>query len=105
MTAFFIAHRREITDPDRLKQYRDGIDATIERFGGQIVVRADGYEVLEGEWHSGRDRDDSRPERLTVIAFPDMESLKSWYDSDDYAPLKALRQESAVHDVAAVQGV
>lgn len=104
MTAFFIAHRRQITDPARLKQYRDGIDATIARFGGRVVVRADGYEVLEGDWHSGRDRDDSHPERLTVIAFPDMKSLKNWYDSADYAPLKTLRQDSAVHDVAAVEG-
>lgn len=105
MTAYFIAHRREITDPDRLKQYGDGIDATIRRFGGEVVVRADAYEVLEGAWHSGRDDDDSRPERLTVIAFPDMKSLKGWYESAEYAPLKALRQDSAVHDVAAVQGV
>lgn len=104
MTAYLIVHRREITDPDTLKQYAEGINETIERHGGKPLVRADNFEVLEGNWHSGRKDDDSEPERVTVIAFPDMASLKSWYTSDDYAELKALRQKSAVCDVVAVEG-
>jgi len=70
MSAYFIMHRREITDPDRLKGYRKGVDATITRFGGKAVVRADCFEVLEGEWHPERNRDDTLPERVTIIEFP-----------------------------------
>lgn len=68
------------------------------------MVRADNFEVLEGDWHPGRPNDDKEPERVTVIAFPDMARLKEWYDSEDYAALKDLRRKSSVCDVVAVQG-
>ncbi|MEX2643014.1 MAG: DUF1330 domain-containing protein [Acetobacterales bacterium] len=104
MTAYLIVHRRQITDSDALRRYRDGIDASIRRYGGSPLVRADNFKVLEGDWHSGRRGDDSEPERVTIIAFPDMEGLRAWYDSADYAELKALRQSGAVCDVVAVAG-
>jgi uncharacterized protein (DUF1330 family) len=104
MSAYFIVHRREITDSNKLKSYRDGVGKTIERYGGKVVVRADGFEVLEGRWEPGRNRDDSHPERLTVIEFPSMAALKDWYESPDYSALKAIRQSSSVSDVAAVEG-
>ena len=55
---------------------------------------------------AGRNRcgDDSEPERVTIVAFADMDSLRRWYDSDAYADLKALRQRGAVCDVVAVEG-
>jgi uncharacterized protein (DUF1330 family) len=102
MSAFFIVHRQSITDPEKLKHYRDGIGATIAKFGGNVLVRADGFEVLEGDWHSGQRGDDSEPERVTVIEFPDMDALHTWYNSSDYAALKAIRQDSTVSDAIAV---
>jgi uncharacterized protein (DUF1330 family) len=104
MTAYLIVHRRRITDPDQLKKYREGVKESIAKFNGQAIVRSDGFEVLEGEWHPGRSDDDSQPERVTVIEFPDMAALKRWYESDDYAELKAIRQASAECDVVAVEG-
>lgn len=104
MSAYFIVHRREITDSARLKSYRDGVDRTIERFGGKVVVRADGFEVLEGKWEPGRNRDDGHPERITVIEFPNMAALKDWYESPEYSALKTIRQSSSRSDVAAVEG-
>ena len=105
MSAYFIIHRREITDPERLKEYRKGVDETIARYGGKPIVRADRFEALEGDWHPGKNRDDSMPERITVLEFPDMDSLKAWYGSEDYARLKDIRQHSARSDVAAVEGI
>lgn len=103
MTAYLIAHRRDITGPESLKAYRDGIDESIARFGGKVIARADEFEVLEGNWHSGRSRDDSRPERITLLQFPDMEKLKAWYRSSDYAQLKEIRKRSSSSDVVAVE--
>lgn len=105
MSAYFIMHRREITDPERLQAYRDGVDETIHRYGGKPVVRADCFEVLEGEWHAGRNRDDTLPERVTIVEFPDMRSLKAWYGSDEYGKLKDIRERSAVSDAVAVEGI
>lgn len=104
MSAYFIVHRRKITDSDRLKEYSDGIDETIREFGGEVIVREDSFEVLEGDWSPGRKHEDSRPERITIIRFPDLDALKSWYDSADYAALKEIRQNSSLSDIVAVAG-
>lgn len=104
MAAYLIMHRRDITDSEQLKKYRNGVDQTLDKFGGKVLSREDGFEVLEGDWHPGAKGVDERPERVTVIRFPDMSSLKGWYNSDDYAPLKAIRQSSATSDIVAVEG-
>ncbi len=104
MAAYLIVHRRDITDPDRLKEYRMGVNDTIAKYDGKVVARADGFEVLEGDWHAGRKRDDSEPERVTVLQFPDMKHLRDWYDLDEYGALKRIRQQSADCDVVAVEG-
>jgi uncharacterized protein (DUF1330 family) len=104
MAAYAIVHRRSISDSEALKKYREGVEATISKFGGRVLVRADTFEVLEGNWHPGRKADDDYPERLVVIEFPDMAALKAWYNSDDYAELREIRQHSSSSDFVAVQG-
>lgn len=104
MAAYFIAHRKDISDSEKLRAYARTVDETIEKFGGEVLARCDGFEVLEGSWESGTKRDDSEPERVTIIRFPDMGSLKSWYGSQEYRKLKTIRQESSVSDVVAVEG-
>jgi uncharacterized protein (DUF1330 family) len=103
MPAYLIVHRRKITDPENLKQY-DNVEDTIGKFGGKVLIRSDEFLVLEGRWHSGSHRDDSRPERITVIEFPDMAQLRHWYDSQDYAKLKEIRKENSASDIVAVEG-
>ncbi|MEX2454111.1 MAG: DUF1330 domain-containing protein [Rhodospirillaceae bacterium] len=104
MAAFLIVHRRDITDSDKLKRYAQGVEGTIDAFGGEVVVRSDNFDVLEGNWRPGKKDLDARPERITVVKFPDMAALQSWYESDAYAEFKAIRQSSSNSDVVAVQG-
>ena len=52
-------------------------------------------ELLEGEW-------DTR--RIVVIAFPDMAAARGWYESENYAPLKALRQSASDTIIILVDG-
>ena len=105
MAAYMIVHRRDISDSKMLKKYREGVRATLDKFGGKALVRADSFEVLEGNWHSGRKADDNQPERLVVIEFPDMAALKAWYNSKECAELKAIRHSSSSSDIVAVEGV
>ncbi|MGH7091361.1 MAG: DUF1330 domain-containing protein [Stellaceae bacterium] len=103
MAAYFIAHRREIKDSKTLKSY-DGVDQTLQPYGGKVLVRADEFAVLEGDWHPGvRKGVDTEPGRITVIAFPDMASLRRWYDGPEYAGLKRVRLDSASADAVAVE--
>jgi len=104
MPAYLIVHRRKITDADSLKRY-DNVEATIGKFGGKVLIRSDEFLVLEGQWQSGSRSDDGRPERITVIEFPDMAQLRRWYGSQDYAELKEIRTENSTSDIVAVEGV
>lgn len=104
MPAYLIVHRREITDSDGLKAYGEGVGATITKFGGKILVRSDSFDVLEGDWQPGQKAVDTKPQRIVVVEFPDMPALTAWYGSDDYAPLKAIRQNSSSSDFVAVEG-
>lgn len=104
MAAFLIVHRRDITDPEKLKAYANGVEPTLEPFGGEVIVRSDRFDVLEGRWEPGEKHVDAKPERVTVLKFPDMARLKSWYESDEYAELKKIRQSSSASDIVAVEG-
>jgi uncharacterized protein (DUF1330 family) len=42
---------------------------------------------------------------VVVLEFPDMGQLKAFYNSPEYRPLIALRQQSARSSLFAVEGV
>lgn len=95
MAAYLIADT-EITDPQTYDEYKRQVAPVIAKFGGLFLVRGGRYAILEGTW---------KPHRLVVIEFPDMEALRSWYYSPEYAPLLALRQPAATDHLLAVEGV
>jgi uncharacterized protein (DUF1330 family) len=95
MTAYLYANI-EVTDPLAYEEYRRQVPAMIAAHGGRYLVRAGAVEVLEG---------DTSPQRQVILEFPDMAALKAFYDSPDYAPLKAIRQGASRGSLIAIQGV
>ena len=61
MAAYLIVHRRDINDSKALKAYADGVQKTIEDHAGEVIVRADRFEVLEGNWSPGEKQVDDHP--------------------------------------------
>jgi uncharacterized protein (DUF1330 family) len=95
MAAYFIADQLEVTDRETMKAYVAGVGATIAQYGGRFVVRGGDPEGIEGDWH---------PRRIIVLEFPDRATLKAWYDSPEYADLKAMRFACARTDAVVVDG-
>ena len=95
MPAYIVAELT-ITDPDGFEEYREGVPATVERYGGRYIVRGGKLEALEGEW---------QPRRLSVLEFPTAEQAKAWWSSEEYRELKALRQRAAKTNMLVVEGV
>lgn len=85
-----------VTDAEGYAEYRKMAAPVVERCGGRYLVRAGAMEVLEGDW---------RPERLVVLEFPDIDSARRWYDSPEYARLKAKRQSTTRSKLVLVAGV
>jgi uncharacterized protein (DUF1330 family) len=73
----------EIHDPERYREYERRHDrAAFAAFGGEIVVKSDEPEVIEGEWPH---------ERLVLLRFPSREALHAWYSSPHYRDVGELR--------------
>ena len=95
MAAYVIYHQTEISDPEAYQRdYLGPARESITKFGGRLLVGGD-YEVVEGEWPGTR---------VVVHEFPDMETLKRWYDSDDFKPLIEIRQRVSKGNLIVAEG-
>lgn len=86
----------EVTDPVRYEEYKRMAHATVTAHGGRYIVRGGAAERLEGT---------RSPRRVVVLEFPSAEAAKAWWGSPDYAPAKALRQETASTEMILVEGI
>jgi uncharacterized protein (DUF1330 family) len=95
MAAYIIADIR-VTDPVSYDHYRPLAAASIARFGGRFVVRGGAVDLLEGE---------PEPERIVVIEFPDADTARRWYRSEEYQAALKVRQAASRGRVLLVEGV
>jgi quinol monooxygenase YgiN/uncharacterized protein (DUF1330 family) len=84
----------EVTDPEGMKPYSAGVDATFKPFGGRYLVRGGQVETREG----------TPSKRIVMIEFPSMERAQAWYDSPAYVALRPIRQKASTARVYIVQG-
>ena len=95
MAAYLIA-QLDVTDPETFEKYRAEVPGTIAKYGGKYLVRGGEVTSVEGGW---------APKRLVLLEFPNMTTLKKWYESDDYQSIIALRTDAADCQVIFVEGV
>ena len=95
MPAYVIAAVGAIRDLDALAEYRRRNTDVVAAHGGRFIARGGDIDVLEGAWE---------PSRIVIIEFPDMAAARAWHESDDYAPLRALRQGASDTDILIVDG-
>lgn len=95
MTAFILAII-DVTDPEGFAAYRNLVAPNIAAAGGRYRIRGGAVQVLEGTF---------QPQRLVMLEFDSREAALAWYESDSYAPIRALRHRSARTDVILVDGV
>jgi uncharacterized protein (DUF1330 family) len=93
--AYVIADVREVRDVEALLEYRRRNTEAVARHGGRFLVRGGEATVLEGDWPTLR---------IVVIEFPDAAAARGWYESEDYQPLKALRQGASDTNILLVDG-
>ena len=96
MAAYFISEV-EALDEDSFEQYRNLAMASIEKHGGRYLVRAALPEAAEGDWPPQR--------RLVILEFPDMETARRWYSSEDYAKALVFRDRALSRRLVFVEGV
>ena len=95
MAAYMIANV-EINDAERIKEYLRATPDIVRKYSGRFLVRGGEFWVAEGHW---------TPERLVVLEFESYEKAKEFWHSEEYKPLKILRQSSAQTDMIFVDGI
>ena len=96
MPVYVIGDVRDAWDADALQEYRRRNTDAVAAAGGRFVIRGGDHELLEGEWDTLR---------IVIMEFADMAAAREWYESEGYAPLKALRQSASDTNIILVEGV
>lgn len=80
-----------ISDPEQFKAYQAGAREQIGRWGGRVVAR--GSQAVEG----------SPPLAAVMVQhWPSADAFAAWQDSDEYRPLREIRQRCAQLRIATV---
>jgi uncharacterized protein (DUF1330 family) len=95
MTAYLIADT-DVHDAEHYEEYKALARPIAERFGGRYLARGGEMRV--------DDTDLWAPTRLVIIAFPDLATANEFLDSEEYAPVKAMRRADARSTVVVVDG-
>jgi uncharacterized protein (DUF1330 family) len=94
MVAYLIAGINRISDPETFAGYQSRSVPSFEAYGGKLIAGAPS-ERLEGDW---------QPMVNIIVEFPNMETLREWYNSDVYRELIPIRQGAADVDITIVDG-
>jgi uncharacterized protein (DUF1330 family) len=95
MAAYMIANV-EILDAEKIKEYLEATPEVVKKYSGRFLVRGGEFWVAEGRW---------TPRRLVILEFESYEKAKEFWHSEEYQPLKKLRQSSANTDMVFVDGI
>ena len=85
----------EVIDPATFKEYRNRVGATVEQYGGRFVVRGGRVNPKEGDW---------QPRLVVMLEFPSLEQAERWYNSPEYQPLIAIRENAARTQLIIAEG-
>ena len=85
----------DIKNPEAYKEYLAKVTDIVEKFGGEYLVRAGEYTVMEGKWNYSRN---------VVIKFPSYEKALEWYNSEEYKPVRQIRLDNSVGNFIIVKG-
>ena len=95
MSGYVIANIN-VKNPEAYKEYIDKVKSIVEKFGGEYLVRAGEYKVIDGEW---------KYPRTVVIRFPSYKKALEWYNSEEYQPVKPIRLANSVANGIIIQGI
>lgn len=86
----------DVLDAEAYKPYSQSVPAMIAKAGGRYLARGGDLTTLEGA---------AGGERVVILEFPSEAAFRSWYDSEEYKPLHALRQRVTNSRALLVAGI
>jgi len=96
MTAYVIVDTK-INDPEAYEGYKALARPIAEKYGAIYRARGGEMNVVENDLWT--------PTRLVLLEFPDMDKAREFLDSEEYAPVKAIRHANADCTTVIIDGV
>lgn len=94
MAGYLLANL-DVHDGPKYDEYRQKVPAVIAQYGGRYLVRGGAVDAREGALPL---------KRFVILEFPTLDAARCFYDSEEYAPLKAIRLASTKSDVVLIEG-
>jgi len=95
MSAYVIVEI-DIVDPTGYEEYKKLAGATVEKYGGEYIVRGGAVETLEGDW---------KPKRIVVLEFESVQRAKEWLNCEAYREPRKMRHQTAKTKMIVVESM
>jgi uncharacterized protein (DUF1330 family) len=76
-----------VKNAEMYEQYMNQIPAVIGKYGGRYIIRSSKVLPGSGGW---------APDRIILVEFNDLASLRACFRSEEYAQLAPLREQATV---------
>ncbi|WP_419910889.1 DUF1330 domain-containing protein [Hoeflea sp.] len=96
MSAFVIVDTK-ISNPEAYEEYKAKARPIAEKYGGTYRARGGEMDIVESDLWS--------PTRIVIVEFPDIQSAREFVESDEYAPVRAIRRANAECSFVIVEGM
>ena len=84
-----------ITNQENYKEYLNQVTTIVKKHQGEYIVRGGKSEVVLGKWDY---------QRTVVVRFPSYDVAFKWYNSEEYAPIKKIREENSEGNCIIIEG-
>ena len=85
-----------ITNQENYKEYLNQVTTIVKKHRGEYIVRGGRSEVVLGKWNY---------QRTVVVKFPSYDVAFKWYNSEEYAPIKKIRENNSKCNCIIIEGV
>ena len=94
MSGYLIAQINVINE-EPYKEYIKQTSPIVKKYEGEFIVRGGKFKNVLGEW---------KYSRTVIIKFPSYETALNWYNSDEYKPVRRIREENSEGNVIIIEG-
>ena len=95
MKAYWVANYTEIKDTERLKKYAAKAREAVEKYSGRILARSANNITLDGR----------EMVRVALAEFPDIETAKKCYESEEYVEARKHLENNATREHIIFEGM
>ena len=94
MSGYLIA-QINIINEEPYKEYIKQTSPIVKKYEGKFIIRGGKFINLLGKWDYAR---------TVVIKFPSYEIALNWYNSDEYKPIREIRENNSDGNVIIIEG-